>query len=108
MRQFYKVFSGEKVLPMETQLSWSHYSELLTIKDINEILYYVNISINQNLSKKALREKIKNKEYYRLDNKTKEKITKKEDTSVEDFVKNPILVKNKYNYINISEKILKQ
>ena len=52
MRQFYIVFSSEKVSPLATQLSRSHYTELLPIKDENEILYYLNISIRQNLSRK--------------------------------------------------------
>lgn len=50
MRQFYVVFSGEKVSPMATLLSWSHYTELLPIKDENKMLYYLNISISQNLT----------------------------------------------------------
>ena len=29
MRQFYRTFSNEKVSTLSTQLSWSHYSELL-------------------------------------------------------------------------------
>ena len=52
--------------------------------------------------------KIKNKEYQRLEDKTKLKLINKEETTVSDFIKNPIIIKNKYN-INeeeISEKIL--
>ena len=33
MKQFYNMFSNEKVSPMATQLSWSHYIELLPLKD---------------------------------------------------------------------------
>ena len=43
MKQFYNVFSGEKVSPLATQLTWSHYIELLSIKDKNKLLYYLNI-----------------------------------------------------------------
>ena len=32
----------------------------------------------------------------------------KEDSKIEDFIKNPILIKNSYNYKEVSEKILKQ
>ncbi len=42
MKQFYKVFSDEKVSPMATQLSWSNCRLLLSIKDYNEINYYIN------------------------------------------------------------------
>ena len=44
--------SDEKVAPLVQQLSWSHYSELLSIKDINKLMYYINIAINNNLSKR--------------------------------------------------------
>ena len=32
MKQFYNIFSDEKVAPLAQQLSWSHYVELLPIK----------------------------------------------------------------------------
>ena len=67
IRQFYKTFSNEKVSPLATLLSWSHYVELLSIKDINEINYYIKICEGYNLSRNDLRNKIKNKEYQRLD-----------------------------------------
>ena len=63
MRQFYLVFSDEKVSPVGTQLSWSHCRALLSIKDHGEINYYINLTINQNLSKRELEYKIKSKEY---------------------------------------------
>ena len=66
MKQFYNIFSNEKVSPMATQLTWSHYIELLSIKDKNKLLYYVNISIEQNLSRNDLRKRIKSNEYERL------------------------------------------
>ena len=108
MRQFYVL--SEKVATLSQQLSWSHYSELLPLKDINEINYYIKITSEQCLSKRELREKIKNKEYQRLDDNTKLKLINKEETIVSDFIKNPIVIKNKYNYDieNISEKILQR
>ena len=33
MRQFYVIFSKENWSPMETNLSWSHYSELISLID---------------------------------------------------------------------------
>ena len=33
MKQFYIIFSDEKVAPLVQQLSWSHYTELLPLKD---------------------------------------------------------------------------
>ena len=108
MRQFYIVFNNEIWSTMSTKLTWSHYVELLPLKDVNEINYYMNITEEYNLGVRELREKIKNREYQRLDDKTKLKLINKEETTVSDFIKNPIIIKNKYN-INeeeISEKVL--
>ena len=40
MRQFYNTFSDEKVSPLVSQLSWTHYRELLKFDNKNEINYY--------------------------------------------------------------------
>ena len=106
MRMFYLLV--EKSQPPADQLTWSHYCELLSLKNINEINYYIKITSEQCLSKRKLRERIKNKEYQRLDDNTKLKLVNKEETNVTDFIKNPIVIKNKYNYDikNISEKML--
>jgi len=106
MRQFYLRFKN--VATMSQLLTWSHYTELLKFDDTSKINYYINIVETQNLSVRDLREKIRNKEYERLNNKTKEKLISKVNIKIEDFIKNPILIKNVYNYSEISEKILKQ
>ena len=108
MKQFYNIFSNEKVSPMATQLTWSHYIELLSIKDKNKLLYYVNISIEQNLSRNDLRKRIKSNEYERLSNETKNKLIIKEKLEVKDSIKNPIIINNSNSYKNISEKILQK
>ena len=72
MLKFYE--AREKMQTLSAQLTWSHYCELLSIKDINIINYYIDIIIKQNLSVRELRNKIKNKEYERLDDKTKHKL----------------------------------
>ena len=107
-RQFY--LKIEKGAALRHQLSWTHYRELLTLDNVNELNYYVEITIEQNLSYRQLREKIKTKEYQRLDDNTKLKLVNKEEIAVSDFIKNPIVIKNKYNYDieNISEKILQR
>ncbi len=110
IKQFYNLIEKQKVSPLATQLTWSHYCELLSIKDINEINYYINISEKQNLSKRQLREKIKSKEYQRLDDNTKLKLINKEEIVVSDFIKNPIIIRNKYNVDkeHMTEKILQR
>lgn len=106
MKQFYNVFNNEKVSPLATQLTWSHYSELLSIKNINEIMYYIELSTANNLSKRQLREKIKTKEYKRLSVEAKEKLLNKENLEVKDLIPNPILIKNKSNIEIANEKAL--
>ncbi len=105
MRKFYITQKSQTVSNL---LSWSHYTELLSIDDIGKYNYYFTIAINQNIGVRDLRKKIKNKEYERLSNKTKEKLITKEENKIEDFIKNPIIIKNRNNYEEISEKILKQ
>ena len=108
MRQFYLIV--EKGVALPHQLSWSHILAILPINNINEINYYISISIEQNLSYRQLRKKIKSKEYQRLDDKTKLKLINKEETVVSDFIKNPIIIRNKYNVDkeHITEKILQK
>ena len=76
MRQFYFVL--EKGVAMPHQLSWSHILSILPIDDVDKINYYIKIAEEQNLSYRNLRLKIKNKEYERLDENTKEKLKEKE------------------------------
>ena len=106
MRKFYLIF--QKVVTLSRQLTWSHYVELLKFNDLNKINYYIDVSVKQNLSVRELRFKIKNQEYERLDNITKDKLINKKNNRINDFIKNPILIKNSYNYTKITEKILKQ
>ena len=46
-------------------------------------------------------DEIKNNEFGRLNEKTKYKLANNNNFHVEDFIKNPILIKNSYNYIDI-------
>ena len=108
MLKFYN-YCDLKILPtLSAKLTWSHFDELLSINNKSKINYYVNICEQQNLSVRQLRERIKNKEYERLDSKTKYKLIKNEDTKVDDFIKNPIIIKNNLNYEVVSEKALQK
>ena len=93
---------------MSHQLTWSHYVELLKIHDYNIINYYIHLIEQQNLSVRELRNKIKNKEYERLDNSTKLKLIDNKVITINDYVKNPIIIKNTNKYEIISEKILQK
>ena len=108
MRQLYFFFKKQKWSPLATKLSWSHYTELLSIKDENERNYYMNKCINNNLSRNDLRKIKKEKEYERLPEKTKIKLLEnKEEEKIEDLIKNPIIIKNN-NHEIITEKVLQK
>ena len=106
MRQFY--YMVEKGVALPHQLSWSHILALLPIKSIEEINYYVGISLSQSLSYRELRIRIKSNEYERLPKDTKIHLINKEATSIIDFVKNPIIIKTNNNHEIISEKVLQK
>ena len=106
MRKFYIIFKDENVNALRSHLSWTHYRELLTLNNINEIKYYIKIAETQNLSYRKLRKRIKSREYERLDDKTKEKLINKEKINAGDLINDPILIRNKFDTDKISEKML--
>ena len=108
MRKFYEVFKSEKLTPLVSKLSWSHYIQLLSLKNEDEIIYYINSTINNNLNKRELQEKIQNHEYDRLSSETKRKLIKSEDLMVNDLVPNPITIKSDLLKEELTEYALKQ
>ena len=103
MRKFYNVAKSQSLIG---QLSWTHYCILLPLNDINKINYYIKITEEQNLSVRKLRDRIKSREYERLDDNTKSKLINKEKVNVGDLIKDPILIRNKFDTNKISEKML--
>ena len=59
MRKYYIKFKNLQALP--AQLSWSHVCELLNLKNLKELNYYIYIIKTQNLSYRELHNKIKSK-----------------------------------------------
>ena len=105
---FEKICCNEKLQPVAAILTWSNYCELLRFNDDNKILYYINVCLEQNLSKRALIKKIKNNEYERLPDNAKSNLDKNKSKKITDYIKNPIVIKNNFNYENISETMLKK
>ena len=107
-RSFYLQFP--KVSTLLTQLSWSHYIYLLPIKNINERNYYINRVILDNLSVRDLRREIKNKSFDRLSYKDKNNIKIISDTnlslSIDDMIKDPIILKSNIDTNEINEKAI--
>lgn len=108
MRKFYLKFKSGKVNAMRSQLSWSHYRELLSITDENEIEYFINLALNNNLSYRELGKRIKSNEYKRLPIKTKNKLMIEDKIEIKDLVPNPILIRNENNIDIVTEKALHQ
>ncbi len=59
--QFYKCY--ENMSTVSTQLSWSHYVELIEIDDQEKCNFYQNKSIQNSWSVRELRKQIKNQLY---------------------------------------------
>ena len=108
MLKFYEFVEQNKFQTLSGKLSWSHYVELLSIGNIDEIKYYIMITEQQSLSVRQLRERIKNKEYERLDDTTKNKLMTNASPTIVDLIKNPIVIKNNTNKEIISEKVLQK
>lgn len=103
-----RLYLFSKVHPLGAQLTMSHYRLLFPLNDDIEINYYIEQVIERKLSKRELEIIIKSKEYERLPKSTRNKLIKSEESSIVDFVKNPIQIKNYNNYEIISEKILQK
>ena len=108
MRKFYEIFSNEKLSTVWPKLSWSHYRELIRLKSIDEIKYYITISEEQNLSQRQLYNRIKIHEYDRLNDETKNKLKNHKQLKIDDLIPNPITIKTNTLDAKLSEYSLKQ
>ena len=104
MRQFYNFV--KKGHPLGDQLSWTHYKILLPLKDVNEIKFYIDLTIRNNLSKRALAERIKSDEYDRLPLETKIKLKESKEVKEKDMVPNTIVVPSSKLKEELTEKVL--
>ena len=107
-RTFYIQFP--KWVTVSPKLSWSQYCDILPIKDENERNYYINRVILDNLSVRDLRREIKNKSFDRLSYKDKNNIEIISDMnlslSIEDMIKDPIILKSDIDTKEINEKAI--
>ncbi len=109
MRQFYIIQKGA---PVVDQLTWTHWTILLPIRNENERNYYINQCILNNLSKRELIKLIKEKAFDRLSYADKENIKlidNKDETnySLKDMLLDPIIIKAT-NKEKLSEKMLRK
>ena len=108
MRKFYDIFSNKKLYTLCSILTWSHYRELLSLKNIDEINYYIKICEQRNFGVRELKKIIKSKEYERLGEETKNKLITNEELKLPDLVPNPLLIKSEFNIEQLTEYALKE
>ena len=106
MRQLYRIFNNEIWKPLVSKLTWTNALVIMSLKDTNKMYYYIIQSYKLNLSKRQLQERIKNKEYERLDDQTRLKIINQEEPTIKELIRNPIIIKSKRNIIKLTEKDL--
>ena len=109
MRKLYILYPISSSL--RSELTWTHYRTILSIKNENERNYYINQILLNNLSSRELQKEIKNKSFDRLSYADKENIEIISDTntttlSIEDMIKDPIILKSDINTKEINEKAI--
>lgn len=68
MVQFCQVFDDLNIVaPLARQLTWSHFLVLIPLKSKDARLFYAQLSVNEQLSKRKLKEKIENKVFERTE-----------------------------------------
>ena len=111
MRLFYLLI--QKGTPLAAQFknintTWSNVCEIMQLKNIAEMKYYLDLSNKLCLTKRELREKIKSNEYERLDNKIKERLMAYEEVSVKDKIPNPVILEGLLYKNKLTEKIVQK
>ena len=95
MRTFFEVV--KKSPPLADQfkninITWSNICEILYLKNIEEIKYYLDLSNKLCLTKRELRLRIKSDEYNRLPAEVKEKLKSNEVISNSEKVPSPVVL----------------
>ena len=96
MRNFYLLSKGQTLsaLLRNINVTWSNVCEILKLKDINEIEYYLKLSNELCLTTRELRKKIKFDEYNRLPVEVKEKLKSNEAVSTSEKVPSPVVLRD--------------
>ena len=104
MRAFYYI--AQKCAPLGRVLTWSHYKLLLPLKNLDEIKFYIDLTIRDNLSKRALAERIKSNEYGRLAPETKLKLKEEKEVNQSEMVPSTIVIPSNKLEEKLTEKVL--
>ena len=107
MRQFYNfVLTFPNFQPVVGNLTWTHILILLPLKNLDEIKFYIDLTIRDNLSKRALAERIKSNEYGRLAPETKLKLKEEKEVNQSEMVPSTIVIPSNKLEEKLTEKVL--
>ena len=111
MRTFYIFIQKWQPLAAKfkyVNVTWSNICEILYLKDINEIEYYLDLANKLCLTKRELKTKIRSNEYNRLPQETKEKLKNSNEVSSSEKVPSPVILQSlKFNG-KLTEKIVQK
>ena len=93
---------------MVGNLTWTHILILLPIKNLDEIKFYINLAIRDNLSKRALADRIKLNEYSRLTPETKLKLKEEKEINQSEMVPSTIVIPSDKLKKELTEKVLEE
>ena len=89
-------------------VTWSNICEILYLKDINEIEYYLDLANKLCLTKRELKTKIRSNEYNRLPQETKEKLKNSNEVSSSEKVPSPVILDGLLYKDKLTEKIVQK
>ena len=107
MRQFYSTFPIWK--SVISKLTWTHYIKVMKLTNENERNYYINQTILNNLSTRELDNLIKSQAFERLsyaDKNNIELISTDKQLTIEDMIKNPIIIHINEDISQLDEKTI--
>ena len=111
MRTFFEVVKKSPPLADQCKninITWSNICEILYLKNIEEIKYYLDLSNKLCLTKRELRLRIKSDEYNRLPAEVKEKLKSNEAVSTSEKVPSPVVLQNLKINGELREKIVQK
>ena len=111
MRLFYMLVQKGPTLSTlfeNVNITWSNVCEILYLKDINEIEYYLDLANKLCLTKRELKTKIRSNEYNRLPQETKEKLKNSNEVSSSEKVPSPVILDGLLYKDKLTEKIVQK
>ena len=111
MRTFYIFIQKWQPLAAKfkyVNVTWSNICEILYLKDINEIEYYLDLANKLCLTKRELKTKIRSNEYNRLPQETKEKLKNSNEVSSSEKVPSPVILDGLLYKDKLTEKIVQK